>query len=213
MKTILSLAISLTDNFTGKNPIGHVDVYLKELNKKSIENKSGYHLFLDLEKYHQEIIHQKELTVEVKSSNYFDTQKKINLSDMIKKRDNKNKEPLISIDLIPFTSYPFSQNMTLIRGIVNDASDAKPIPDAVVKVVDDDKIKSTTTNKGEFVLYLKDITNKDIVIKNNTRLINHNTNISIELEIFHPNYKKIVKSLEVEANTINQTTISLEARK
>lgn len=49
IKTILSLAIWLVDDFTKRNAIGHIKVKIKEGNIEPARNLSGYYIFSDLE--------------------------------------------------------------------------------------------------------------------------------------------------------------------
>jgi len=46
--TRLSLAVALIDEYTGKQPIGYVRVFVQDQNLKAFKNRSGYYLFFDL---------------------------------------------------------------------------------------------------------------------------------------------------------------------
>lgn len=72
IKTILSLAIWLVDDFTKKNAIGHIKVIIKERNIEPARNLSGYYTFTDLE--------NAKYTVNIDSELYFPEERVIDIS-------------------------------------------------------------------------------------------------------------------------------------
>ncbi len=93
--TRLSLVVALTDNYTGKQPIGDVKVLFEGHQLEAIKNHSGYYLFLNLP--------DGEYTVRVESEYYFESKAIVKIS---------NSEPLeplvVNITLLPVTLLPFS---------------------------------------------------------------------------------------------------------
>lgn len=77
--TLLSAAIWLTDDFTGKEARGHIRVKIKETNKEAIKNLSGYYIFtnnLVSSNYTIDISSDLYFSEEIKASNVildFDT--------------------------------------------------------------------------------------------------------------------------------------------
>src|SRR5574337_81514 len=102
--TNLSLAVWLIDDFTKKEPIGHIKVELKEKDGEAVRNLSGYYLFNDLA--------AGNYTVSVESDVYFAEEKVVNMP----LPDPKN--PVVEIVLKPRPAYPFPDNATLVRGLV-----------------------------------------------------------------------------------------------
>jgi hypothetical protein len=149
LTTRLSMAVSLVDDYTGKQPEGKVKVFLKGKKIKSIKNPSGYYLFLDLP--------EKEYIVRVEASYYIQAEipgKPAELDPLA---------PVIEIELKPKPSYPFPTGATLIRGMVRDVHE-KPVEDAGVEVVGME-VSNRTTEKGEFLLYFKELGEEDLVSK------------------------------------------------
>ena len=160
--TKLSFAVRLTDDLTKKGPIGNIKVKVQETEKKAMKNTSGYYLFTDLK--------AGTYTVRVDSDLYFSEEKTVDISSF---PDQKN--PISEIILIPRPVYPFSQNATLIRGVVRDAAKA-PVKGAQLRVIGSD-METISDENGSFVFYLSGIENEEEVIieskKNgNTRTIN-----------------------------------------
>jgi hypothetical protein len=170
--TNLSFAIFPIDDFTGKAAIGKVDIFLKRGLEEipAILNPSGYYLFLDISGDTHEII--------IKSDNYFEMSKTINLEE--ERRDDPSfaKHPVIPFALIPNSAYPFSSNTTLIRGTVkSDPSTTdgteEPVSNADVKI--DKKVGSTansgknisckTDTNGDFVLFFKHLSSEDVRVE------------------------------------------------
>lgn len=98
------------------------------------------------------------------------------------------KNPVVTIAVTPRPSYPYSNNATLVRGLVvsNTGSNTDPVVKVEVNVLN--RIEETKTDeKGEFALYFKEIEKKE--------------DISIEIKKFE-NSKTINATLE-EGKTIS----------
>ena len=162
--TTLSMAVWLKDDYTGKPPIGRVEVFLVGQEVKSVKNPSGYYLFLDLP--------AGQYQVRVESEYYFAVDKTVNLP---------GPDPVEEITLNPKPSYPFSAGTTLIRGIFLDTA-ANPISEATVKVVEK-AISTITTPKGEFVFYFKGLTDDNVIEENGKWFIKGNPGKVLHLEI------------------------------
>jgi hypothetical protein len=193
--TRLSLAVSLVDDYTGKQPIGGVKVFLKEKEEdlkekeiKSVKNRSGYYLFLDLP--------EEEYRVQVEAEHYFEEDIPVKLSDL----DPLN--PVVQIKLKPRPSYPFPSGTTLIRGMVSD-TDKNPVAGAKVEVPEKNVI-NITTEKGEFVLYFKGLTDDNIKKEGGKRFVKVNSNTTVSLEAAW-NSKK--GSSDLEKVEEGQTTV------
>jgi hypothetical protein len=156
--TTLSLAVSLQDDYTGNQPIGGVKVFLEGQDLKSVKNPSGYYLFPDLP--------GSEYQVRVETQHYFKEETTMKLPDL----DPLN--PVVQVELKPKPSYPFPHGTTLIRGMVQ-GSDGNTIPGAKVEIMGKD-ISNETTEKGEFVLYLKGLSEEDIIKEGSKRFVKGN---------------------------------------
>jgi hypothetical protein len=69
------------------------------------------------------------------------------------------RDPIKKITLKPKPAYPFPDNITLIRGRVLDINPSSP-----PKIKVDERIETTTDERGEFVLYLRNVKVKEIVV-------------------------------------------------
>ena len=186
--TRLAVAVWLVDDFTGKSPIGSVEVLLEGLILKPVKNSSGYYLFLDLP--------GGEYQVRVKSDYYFDENETVILATL----DPSN--PVVEITLKPKPSYPFFPGTTLIRGRVLDA-DGNPVLGAQVEVRGKG-ITNQTTEKGELVLYFKGLKDEDL---KDDKFIMIDRRATVSLEATYESANVIVEVGEVE---VGKTTI-LEA--
>jgi hypothetical protein len=167
--TTLSVAVSLQDDYTGNQPIGKVKVFLAGRELKSVKNPSGYYLFLDLA--------GSEYQVRVETDYYFSEKTTVKLTEL----DPLN--PVVRFKLKPKPSYPFSPGTTLIRGMVH-SSDGNMIPGAKVEVPGKN-VSNITTEKGEFVLYFKGLTEEDIIKEGNKRFVKGNGGKTVHLEATH----------------------------
>lgn len=155
LTTGLSFAVWLIDDFTKNEPIGSIRVEIKEIDKKGVKNPSGYYLFIDLK--------AGNYTASIASDLYFPQEQTVDISSF---PDLKN--PVSEIVLVPRPVYPFSQNATLIRGVVRDAANA-PVKGAQLRVIGRD-VETISDESGSFVFYVTGIENEEEVIiegKNN----------------------------------------------
>jgi len=159
----LSMAISLTDKYTNKQPIGKTSVSLKDESYKAVKNPSGYYLFLD--------IPIKAYVIQVRSDFYFDENPPVTLSPIDPKSSMKEKLKKIvqEIELEPNPAYPFPNGATLIRGIVTDQAE-NPVPNASVRIVEKG-MATSTSEKGEYVFYFPPLTDSGIIKKDGKRYV------------------------------------------
>jgi hypothetical protein len=69
------------------------------------------------------------------------------------------RDPVKKITLKPKPAYPFPDNVTLIRGRVRDINPSSP-----PKIKGDGGIETTTDERGEFVLYLRNVKVGEVVV-------------------------------------------------
>ena len=188
--TKLAFVVLLVDDFSNREPIGGVDVSLKDRKEKPVKNISSYYLFLDLP--------DDSYTVQVRSDYYFDEE-----LDTTAELDAKN--PVVNITLKPKPSYPFPPGATLIRGKVYD-SGGEAVSGAKVRVKEKG-IENKTTEKGEFVLYFGPLTEDEIIREDGKRFVKGDDDKIIHLEVEYEGVTKTM-GLEVgEGKTISVTSI------
>ena len=146
--TNLSLAVWLTDENTGKKPIGRIKVTLEEGEIKAFKNLSGYYCFTDLS--------HKDYNLNIESDFYFPADKTIAIPFPDPKKPVDD-----TIILKPNPVYPFPISATLVRGLVSNTG---PVVNALVSVAGK-TIETITDERGEFVLYFKGIKKEDIIIE------------------------------------------------
>ncbi len=158
ISTHLSLAVQITDDYTKKEPLGDIQVKIKEGNINAFKNLSGYYLLTGLAAGNYNLA--------VESDFYFPEEKAVTLPHP----DPKN--PVASVVVSPRPLYPFPSSATVLRGLV---SNANPVVDAEVSVIGK-TLKTKTDGRGEFVLYFKGIKKEDITIEiklsGNTKTVN-----------------------------------------
>lgn len=173
LKTNLSIAIFLIDDYSKKRPLGRVRVSIKDKTYNATKNPSGYYIFLSLP--------PNKYTIQVSSDFYFyhNTQK----IDVIHPDPAETKEDFIKraqkeIVLKPNPTYPFPDKTTLIRGIVQDQNE-KPVQDAILKITEKN-FETKTNENGEYVIYFKSLEEKKIHVE-----ITHSSGLSgnEELEV------------------------------
>lgn len=191
-KSTLSLAVYLTDEYSGGPAAGNVAVSLKGLDKKPIKNQSGYFLFLDIQ--------DGRYTIQANGGEFY--------SDMEKAVTLRGPEsPVVDVTLKPTPSYKFPGLTTLIRGVVMDKS-GNGIAGAKVRVTRT-KIKTYTTKKGEFAIYFKGLKKAGVkTIDGKKRLRIKGKKVGLEVK--PKGYKKKTRTLEVEEG--QTTSISITYR-
>jgi hypothetical protein len=170
--TELSLAIELIDDFTDRQPIGEIKVVVKEQNIQALRNRSGYHLFLAPD------LPEGDHKVQVRSLYYFDEKTNVTLP-------LETPQSPVKIILKPKPSYPFPSGATLLRGIVQ-GQDGSPVSGATVtaKLTEGKEVSNQTSEKGEFALYFKALTEEDIEIVDGKKFVKGEDGTeSIELEV------------------------------
>ena len=106
--TALSLAVKLVDTVTGRPPAGNPRVRIEGIESEPVENRSDYHLFLDLDPIDDPV------TVYVDGGErYLDESREVDLPDW------DVRQPL-EIGLLPAASYEFPAGSTVVRGHVLD---------------------------------------------------------------------------------------------
>ncbi len=176
--TRLSLAVSLVDDYTDGRLTGSVELFLDE--KKALLNPSGYYLLLD--------VADGDYTLRVQTDYYSSQEQDVTLP--------LSGEPAIELTLKPTPAYPFPRGATLIRGIVQD-NDEKPVPGATVEI-EGKGIENKTTEKGEFVIYFKNLTEEDIIKIGGEIYVRGNGNKRLKVKVTHPDYRNKTVQTEVE---------------
>ena len=144
----LSFAVWLVDDYTQKEPLGEVRVMLngeKITTVKALKNLSGYHTFSGLP--------EGTYTLSVESEFYFSEERQVDTSSFAVSR-----EPVVEIILKPKPLYPFPDRATLIRGLL--AAEPDILAGITVKATPKStgrEIRGIPDEKGEFVLYLREI--------------------------------------------------------
>ncbi len=147
ISTNLSFAIRLTDEYTGREPVGNINVMIKQGDIQAIKNLSGYYLFTDLNAGNYDVV--------ITSDFYFPEQTAVDISSL------DPKEPVVEMALKPTPACLFPANATLIRGVVKNTG---PLINAQVRVIGK-SIETITDERGEFVLCFKGIKKEDITIE------------------------------------------------
>jgi hypothetical protein len=187
----LSLAIRLKDDYTKEQPIGPIKISLKDENRKTVKNSSGYYLFLGPP--------SETYTVQIKSEIYFGENIQVQLSDIDPKKPEKE------IVLKPNPAYPFPNGATLIRGMVIDQAD-NPVPNANVQVTEKN-LNTVTTERGEFVLYFPPLRENDVKKENGSRFIKTTDNKKLSIKATFGAHSTTVSLKEdVEEGVTTKTT-------
>lgn len=156
--TTLSLAVLLLDEFTMKKPEGKIEVLIVEgrRERKPARNLSGYFCFNNLLPNSYTVVVRPDPV----TSDWFLGEERV---IAIPRPDHLN--PVAEFILKTKPSYPFPPNANLIRGIVVENPNAKPlvpVVDAVVtasaEFIDPNNLPQTVTDRnGEFALFLKEV--------------------------------------------------------
>lgn len=147
ISTNLSFAVRLTDEYTRREPVGDINVMIKQGDIQAIKNLSGYYLFTDMIVGNYDVV--------ITSDFYFPEETTVDISSL------DLKEAVVEIALKPTSAYPFPDSATLVRGLVKNTG---PLINAQVRVIDK-PIETITDERGEFVLYFKGIKKEDITIE------------------------------------------------
>jgi hypothetical protein len=175
----LSLAIRLIDDFTSAQPIGAINVSLKDVKSEPVKNPSGYFLFFKLK--------GDLFSVQVQSDFYQLANVDVHLSLL------DPKEPVQNIVLIPNLAYPFPSGTTLIRGMVVEPPADVAASGATVEIPER-ILEAQTSTKGEYLFYLKPLKQEEIVTeqdpstKENVRYLKTAAGKSIQINASHGGY-------------------------
>src|SRR5207247_1762399 len=160
----LSFAVLLVDDFTGAKPTTGITVSLKEPYRKGVLNDSGYYLFLDLD-------NSSKYTIAIQSDIdlYGASEMTIDL-EILRQDPNFQKNPVVSVTLLPNTSYPFPLETTIINGIVQavvptfqgGSNEKAPVVGARVKIAERN-LTYHTSERGDYFFYFKNLRTEDIV--------------------------------------------------
>ncbi len=162
--TRLSLAVRLKDDYTEEKPAGHIKVTDMEENIKAVKNRSGYYIFTDQAAGNH--------TIRIISGIYFSQELTLNTSLL------DPKDPVIDIILKPVPSYPFPSNATLIRGVISNP-DPNMIRNLKIKAIEPN-LETTTDENGEFVLYFKNMKDKEITIEIRKNSLSKTVNTNLD---------------------------------
>jgi hypothetical protein len=104
----LSMAVRLIDDYTAiAMPIGHVNVFIRDLNLRAFKNASAYYLFIDLPTGTYNLV--------VDADYYFAAEQAVDTATL------DPTSPIVDVTLTPQGTYPFPAGATLIRGVVREA--------------------------------------------------------------------------------------------
>lgn len=162
--TRLSFAVRLKDDFTEEKPSSQIKVTELEENIIAVKNLSGYYFFTDQAAGNH--------TIRIISGIYFSQELTVNTSLL------DPKDPVIEVILKPAPSYPFPSNATLIRGVISN-SDPTMINNLKIKAIEPN-LETTTDENGEFVLYFKNMKNKDITIEISKDILSKKVSTSLD---------------------------------
>lgn len=184
---LVSFVVEPVDGFSGRLPTGPVQVSIKNSHLKPIRNLSGLYVFRETPATPFQLL--------VQAPHFFTGELTLTPADI---QALDTRAPVIMVNLIPRPSYPFPAGVTLIRGMVKDAS-GSPVRGASIRL----KGKETTartTEKGEFVFFLKGITQNDIRIHPETgkRVIYLDSSDVLHLEILHGDVPVIFDTVNLE---------------
>jgi hypothetical protein len=184
----VSLAVRLVDDYSGRAPVGRLEISTRNGSAKPIVNSSGYRVFTNLS--------PGEYQVRVQAEYYFDAQTTVRLTEL----DPSN--PVIEISLTPEPSYPFPPGVTLIRGMVLNPKGAA-VSGAEVRI-EDEELCTETTAKGEFVLYFPIATEEKVVLEDGRRLVRGKRGKAFRLVVTHDSGTGIGRVSDVEEGKTNR---------
>ena len=151
MSTSLSLIVLFEDDFTKGRPICLPDVSIEGLKTRPIRTPGSRFAFMNIP-WGQHLL-------KVISDIYFSESLKVAPSS----EKDRPMYPPIKINLRPRPSYAFPPGATLIRGILRKRG--RPIVGALIKGKAQAGDFSIATDRGgDFVIYFRDIEEKDVVI-------------------------------------------------
>ena len=167
VNTQLSLAVMPIDDYTMNQPIGRVNITIKDWNIEAERNPSGYYIFIDLK--------QGEYSIQVRSDYY--REQLIEGIDVSPRANGETIDAFLerilhNITLKPKPSYPFPPRATLIRGNVRDSQN-EYAENANVRIVNT-TYETETSKKGEFVFYFPPLKESEIIKDDGRRYVKVN---------------------------------------
>jgi hypothetical protein len=187
------------DDFTNGPPLGGIRIWIKEIAEDAIKNVSGYYLFLDIDAR----LPSRSTVSATSYENYYQDQ------TLIVTKSELHRDKAITLRLIPSTTYPFSADETLLRGLVTEEVSAgvgqtirRPIEGAKVQIVQNN-VSYTTGSNGQYIIYLRNLSSENLDTQK--RFIKIGSDTNFELVISHsgfPEYRQANLTLEVSKTTV-----------
>ncbi|ELZ32527.1 hypothetical protein C474_06897 [Halogeometricum pallidum JCM 14848] len=154
----LSVAVRLTDSYSGNPPLGRVDVELSETRVQPVFSVGGHYLFFDLNEKPE------QRTVVISGDDRY-----LPASETVTVAALDPLHPVVEVPLTPSPAYPFDPWVTLVRGrVVTETGD--PLADAVVTLSGVDSA-GRADDRGEFVVALPDLGPNDVVEHDGRRIV------------------------------------------
>lgn len=178
----VSLAVRVLDDFTLKEPVGSINVSLRDACLSPIKKPEGYFIFLDLIPGNYSVV--------TNSQYYLDREITVDTASL----DPQN--PVLNVNLTPTSAFPFFGNTALIRATVRGAGGSKLPGAKVLATVISPKegnnntplvpfLDTGTNENGEFVIYFR-------------TLKVHKFTVRIQVE--HANYQTFYQEVEATAD-------------
>lgn len=172
--TRLSLAVRLTDAFTGGRVRGSPRVAIRGREATPVRNLSGHHVFFDLPV-------EGVVTVDVAGGpRYEDAERTVFVPTEAAPTPPGDEEVVdpttaaVDVSLVPTPSYPFPTDATLLRGyVVDERGDApEPVVGASVAVEGLPPERSTaTTDGGEFAVFFEGVPDVAVTLEDGQYLL------------------------------------------
>ena len=148
VETTLSLAVELTDAYTGGRPVEPIRVSLVDRDETFRRSPTGYHVLRDLP------ADVDSVRIAVDAAAYLPEERAVDLGEL------DELSPVESVTLLPAPNYGFGAGATLVRGHVVDA-DGAPVPNTVV-TVDGRADETRCDHRGEFAIWFDDLERTEI---------------------------------------------------
>lgn len=227
LETTLSFAVLLVDSVTDRQPSGDVTVSLADSPATAVENRSGFHLFLDLD------ADPVTLTVDG-GDRYFDERRTIYHSESPPDESSSDEPPVeevtdasypVVVSLTPTPAYQFASGTTRIRGTVTDgpADDDGTVSEATISL-EGFTPTARTTDSGEYALYVPARAG-DVVRTNGTQMVkvkaenggngppgNGDERLDPELTVRHSAHPPLSKRIPIEAGVLTELDVDMRRR-
>ena len=192
--THLSLAVELTDAYTGGRPVEPIRVSLVDRNETFRRSPAGYHVLCDLPEDVESV------RIAVDAAAYLPEERTVDLAAL------DELSPVESIVLLPAPNYAFGAGATLVRGRVVDADD-DPVPDASVTI--DGRADETRCDyRGEFAIWFDDLARSEVrTTVENERFVDID-GADPRVRAHRPDGSTATERLAVELGATVSTTVS-----